>query len=299
MNHILFLFYLFVGAIGFTVVLITVLAAIKFQNTLLKEYAIFLLLLGMLFFTEQLEFYGALTDISFLSPLSLGSVIIYIVIVFLLSIYYPYFVMRLSGRDFSFKWIVIIVAPLIFYPPGIVLYILGIGRGLISQLSDIIFLMIIGFWTIILLMKDKRSFLKLLSFTILLFIPFLILDISIPFSETSTLPDFISIPFIMFYLIWNIMNLSFGYKYYLISDRKNNYEEKIPQFSKVYQLSNRESEILKQVVNGAGNKVIGFELSISERTVKNHVYNIYQKTEVQTRIELLLKLLNFSSAKID
>ncbi|HYL07939.1 MAG TPA: response regulator transcription factor, partial [Candidatus Udaeobacter sp.] len=42
-------------------------------------------------------------------------------------------------------------------------------------------------------------------------------------------------------------------------------------------LTNREIEILKLLANGMANKQIAFRLKISEKTVRNHVSNMYEK----------------------
>jgi len=55
------------------------------------------------------------------------------------------------------------------------------------------------------------------------------------------------------------------------------------------QLSKREKEVLKLVLQGKGNKQIALFLDISVRTVEFHLKNIYAKFEVSSRIELLLK----------
>lgn len=61
------------------------------------------------------------------------------------------------------------------------------------------------------------------------------------------------------------------------------------QFKK---LSNREWEVLNLVLQGKSNKLIAFTLGISQRTVEFHLKNIYAKFQVNTRIELILKLGN-------
>lgn len=50
-------------------------------------------------------------------------------------------------------------------------------------------------------------------------------------------------------------------------------------------LTKREVEILTQVASGMFNKEIGNNLNISERTVKNHISNIFRKIEVSDRTQ--------------
>lgn len=54
-------------------------------------------------------------------------------------------------------------------------------------------------------------------------------------------------------------------------------------------LTIRESEILKLVAEGHNNKEIGNMLFISEKTVKNHLHNVYEKLEVKDRIQAITK----------
>lgn len=51
-------------------------------------------------------------------------------------------------------------------------------------------------------------------------------------------------------------------------------------------LTPRELEVVRRVVGGLRNRAIAEELSISEGTVKIHLHNIYQKLEVDGRLEL-------------
>jgi DNA-binding NarL/FixJ family response regulator len=55
--------------------------------------------------------------------------------------------------------------------------------------------------------------------------------------------------------------------------------------NKIDLLTNRESEVLKLVASGFLNKDIGYMLKISERTVKNHLFNIYRKIECDDRTQ--------------
>lgn len=54
---------------------------------------------------------------------------------------------------------------------------------------------------------------------------------------------------------------------------------------KITLLTNRELEVLVQVANGMFNKEIATNLNISERTVKNHISNIFKKIDVSDRTQ--------------
>lgn len=54
---------------------------------------------------------------------------------------------------------------------------------------------------------------------------------------------------------------------------------------KIDQLTKRELEVLIKVANGMFNKEIALSLNISERTVKNHISNIFKKIQVSDRTQ--------------
>ncbi len=53
-------------------------------------------------------------------------------------------------------------------------------------------------------------------------------------------------------------------------------------------LTAREVEILKMLATGMANKQIAFKLKISEKTVRNHVSNMYQKLDIYDRAQAVL-----------
>jgi len=53
-------------------------------------------------------------------------------------------------------------------------------------------------------------------------------------------------------------------------------------------LSPREREILKLIAEGLGNAQIADRLSISEKTVRNHVSNVFDKLGVWTRAQAIV-----------
>jgi DNA-binding CsgD family transcriptional regulator len=65
-------------------------------------------------------------------------------------------------------------------------------------------------------------------------------------------------------------------------------------------LSKREMEVFQLVLQGKSNKQIAWSLDISVRTVEFHLKNVYAKFEVNSKIELILKLGHATGgAKID
>jgi len=68
----------------------------------------------------------------------------------------------------------------------------------------------------------------------------------------------------------------------LLNDKLENREEETTTESL---LTKREMEVLKLITEGLFNKEIAYNLSISEKTVKNHVSNIFRKISVSDRTQ--------------
>lgn len=67
---------------------------------------------------------------------------------------------------------------------------------------------------------------------------------------------------------------------------------------KIDSLTRRELEVLIQVANGNFNKEIATSLNISERTVKNHISNIFKKIDVNDRTQAAVFAIKNDIVKI-
>ena len=61
-----------------------------------------------------------------------------------------------------------------------------------------------------------------------------------------------------------------------------------PAHDALAELTQREREIVRLIVEGASNKEVAASLNISERTVKGHLSNVFQKLGVADRLKLVL-----------
>ena len=75
--------------------------------------------------------------------------------------------------------------------------------------------------------------------------------------------------------------------YFGIIIRDEAKEERISRLYEEKKISKREEEIIRYVCEGMSNKQIAWDLSLSEQTVKHHIYNIYQKFGINSRVELI------------
>jgi len=75
----------------------------------------------------------------------------------------------------------------------------------------------------------------------------------------------------------------------------NGSEIDLTDLSEHFNLTNREKEIIALVISGKTNKEIEKELFISLKTVKSHLYNVYQKLNVQNRLQLMNTVRDYMS----
>ncbi|MCK4943448.1 MAG: response regulator transcription factor [Candidatus Aminicenantes bacterium] len=68
-------------------------------------------------------------------------------------------------------------------------------------------------------------------------------------------------------------------------------------FFQEHSITKREQEIIMSLKTGKSNREIEEKLFISLGTVKNHLYNIYQKVGVKNRFQLTNLISNLNNAK--
>lgn len=65
------------------------------------------------------------------------------------------------------------------------------------------------------------------------------------------------------------------------------HDDKLEIFCAQYELTVRQKEIIGLVIEGHSNKEIGQLLNITEGTVKTHIYNIFKKSDITSRNQLM------------
>lgn len=64
-------------------------------------------------------------------------------------------------------------------------------------------------------------------------------------------------------------------------------------------LSDRELQVLKLTAKGFTNKAIGVQLGISDRTVQNHLANIFNKIQAESRTEAVMRAVSLGLIQAD
>jgi len=107
--------------------------------------------------------------------------------------------------------------------------------------------------------------------------------------QMKILPPFWKTPWFLLLFVIAVSSLLFSYfrmKKKLKAGRVV-FEKNLESIFAKYKITPREQEIIRLILGGASNKDTEKKLFISNSTVRNHIYNIYQKLEVQNRLELI------------
>src|SRR4030042_934646 len=111
------------------------------------------------------------------------------------------------------------------------------------------------------------------------FIPLLFYDISV----------YIDLAFVIIFFAGNaFLPLYFSYGTLMSPFTEEPYKElSFEDFCRKYDVSPRETDVVREICNGLSNKEIADKLFISLQTVKDHTHRIYIKTNVRGRVQLM------------
>jgi PAS domain S-box-containing protein len=70
--------------------------------------------------------------------------------------------------------------------------------------------------------------------------------------------------------------------------------KELKQLRDMYRITSREASIIQSIIAGKTNHQISEEMEITERTVKSHVTNIFNKLGVDNRVQLIILLKDFN-----
>jgi DNA-binding CsgD family transcriptional regulator len=125
--------------------------------------------------------------------------------------------------------------------------------------------------------------------------------VSVVLSLFSHQADFWVILYLLAFFSANLPPLLFwrGYlrKYAVASSLQAMSPDIMKQFLQDYKISKREEEVIQELCAGRSNKEISQALFISLQTVKDHIYRIYQKTDVKNRVQLINLIQSYKGKK--
>ncbi len=276
---------------------------LKNKENLLKRYLIFLLLYTFYLLIFLFNLYNITIANNLILRIYVITNSLYFIWFFFFVYHTPFFFHELLSIPFTrikkyfFGSVSIISLILLIIP-----FILKNNLEDILKLMKFELLGIIGvffiallFYVIFLLLKYRKKIenevKKKISNSIcilaVIFLPGFIID---SFSQQLQI-EWKLLPFglefsILFYLVLNIINIKIMLNNYLDIFTNKNIDWNI-NIEK--ELTSREKEIINLIIKGNNSKEIGTKLFLSDKTVRNHVSNVYRKTQCRNRVELVKK----------
>ena len=282
-DHLELIYYFSAFAPGVTLNVYLVMTYLKYKNAYTGHFALAYLGTSLLMLCYLINnFLSSISINDYFDYIAFGEVFLMSIIIWfagmlVLKIFYNR--IALLHRTLIF---IISSAPFAMY----CLWFFGIWS--VPHINDIYFLyflVILIIICILFLLKYKRinekAFKKMgliivcaLSF----FLVFFIMQVFIPGFNFDTFP--------IFYLLITVYLIFFGWKYFI----KGNIEKVLDMkesFLKKYNITKREQEIIELIQEGRTNRYISKKLFLSEKTVANHIYNIFKKLNINSRFELI------------
>ncbi len=295
MRDIFFLAYLVTLFVGIAALVTALFLYLRFRKAVLLYYFLFLTAVTMVFIINTVLQYGAAGSSEYrwqtFSVLVGGCA--YLLLVFAA----PMFVHELLGLPAGrmFRYGVVLNCAVI---AGLAAAFLVSRREVLYALVQVAFLPSVVYALALLFLHYRSVEQKLLRKAIRSFLiisasllPFIVIDIfsaRIP-GVNRVVPEQTSFSLLLFFLVWNMVNLTYSERYFFRPvDADPSFLRSSVQES--YSVTDREYTVIEMLLDGKANKEIASDLRISEQTVKNHLYSIYKKTGVFSRVELINKL---------
>jgi DNA-binding CsgD family transcriptional regulator len=118
------------------------------------------------------------------------------------------------------------------------------------------------------------------------FFPLMYIDMAMSFVPVLAAFGFLNnLTLPAYFLLLNCLGIVFGLRY-LNRPAYSGRDGLTDYFLSTFRITDREKQIISLLFDGAGTKRIADMLFISEKTVENHVYNIYQKLRVRNRVQM-------------
>jgi DNA-binding CsgD family transcriptional regulator len=307
MKFLIFLYYLISFSTGFAALAIILLIFARYRIPTLKNYIIWLCALTLLLVLNNIEYFR-ITILPMNDPRIIFiertlSLISYGMLFF----FQPLYIYQFLRKPFSvfhrltFGFLSAVPLCLVFLP-----FILGKGWNFVFGLVSLVSTGIMIYINLLLLTRlfkqdfpEKKGIMRIFLLLNCLFLPLWLLESQ---WNSNLVNQIRPLSFShLYYFIWNLLTVIYMSKFIFTDSQPLKTEDISDQFCGQYGITQREKEIVAMIARGMTNKGIASELDIAVLTVKTHVYNIYQKTKAQSKIDLINKVASSKrtgSAKI-
>ncbi len=295
MAHISFLFYIVSLITGTVSIGISFVIYSQYRKPVIRLYLLFLTAFAMILAELCLLKYLGIVHLENPEPVYFAASIIDLLGVNLLILVAPFFFHRLLTLKIPFA------AGIFFFSLAGLSLVLSVIRYFLSA-SDLsiriigitILFGVMGYGILLILFRlhtlGNKTIKKALTLFIILnfcFAPLMAMEIlreDIPWLKDFELFELFSLPAYFFCI--NCLSILFTVRHF----NQPPYLEQgklTPHFRKSFGITDRETEITALFIQGQSYNQIGEQLFISYKTVDNHIRNIYRKTDVKNRLQLL------------
>jgi DNA-binding CsgD family transcriptional regulator len=306
MRYFTLFFYILSCSTSFASLFMAIVSFIKFRNKTFLYYILFLFDLTLLLFLENFEYFRVYFMNRFPSFDQIFRILLYNCSYSVMYYLMPLILYSFLEKRFSFVLKIpffllsIVAVALTFIPSAITETLIDFWRVSLFCFKSVnwIFIFIFSLTFVISLLNykkisqsGKKIILKTFFAVAALFIPLFILEFlwNNDIQRIYFLGPISSLNF-LYFTINLIFIIIAGKSLYFKSDQPVDIHP-TESFLEKYGITEREREMIIFLAKGYSNKQIASMLYISSITVKNHIYNIYKKTRVQSRVELMNKML--------
>jgi len=212
---------------------------------------------------------------------------VFIADVTFLTVFIPYFTTWVIAHPWRNPY------KALFYSLGGVYLAMGIANAflklpILADLMLLLFVFVLGFCLIIMLknlnsIENKTARASCISIIIVsaAMLPAILL--------AMVFPSLKPLMYGIYFLSFSITVMTFLFMEFVRIGREGIVKEKELKLVdlEAYHITEREFAVIQLISNGLTNKEIASQLGISANTVNNHVANIFSKTKVRSRIDLL------------
>ncbi len=291
--HFYLFFYLFCLSSGVSGIILGILLYLKNRNRDILNYLAELLVWTVNIVTNFIQIYFFYIIGTKSAALVTGITISLYLTWALLNFFFPVLVFHFLRKNFSSlrKTIHFIIALFLVIPMSLINP--GANLANILQILQIAVFYSVLFHTLFVMNKsikkiankDIKRLLKIIVYLQLFFYPLMFLE-KTPFFM-NYFPYGVGIA-PAFYFLCNFLWLYFVSRYIYFPEIKiDEHLSELENYFRIYSLSKREQEIAALLAEGKSYKEIAGKLFISFETVKTHVNNIYNKSNVAGKIELV------------
>ena len=252
----------------------------RFYLWLMIFYCLWLITFSVLFFSE-----------AFVRPLPGAVIIIFGILRGLITLsvltLFTFLIGDISGRLKKRSSIIISAAAALVY---IILVIPVFSSSsvffanLVTLLFNLYFLTASVF--VLIVLRNKKSVQKSFIYFLRLMVIYSLSQVVIIFLSMDVRVVLAVLPRAAFCLLWGVFELTVFIRREYIKELEQ-HESVSSVFIRDYEITARETDVIKCISAGYSNRQTADELFISEKTVETHIYSIYRKCRVKNKVELL------------